>query len=58
MNPIQLELTLDEINVVLEALGRRPFARVHQIIAKIHHQATSQLDGTTGPAILNVNEQS
>lgn len=43
MNPIELSLTLDEINQVLEALGRRPYARVHQLIGKIHRQAAPQL---------------
>ena len=49
MNPIELSLTLDEVNLVLEALGQQPYARVHLLIARIHRQATTQLpqDGAT-----------
>ena len=43
MPPIQLTLTLDEINQVLESLGQQPFVKVHQLIAKIQQQATAQL---------------
>jgi hypothetical protein len=43
MKPIELALTLEEINVILEALGQQPFVRVHQLIAKIQQQATAQL---------------
>jgi hypothetical protein len=40
---IQLELTIDEINLILEALGNEPFIKVHQLIAKIQQQASKQL---------------
>jgi len=45
--PIQLSLTLPEINVILEALGQMPFVRVHQLIADIHQQAEAQLRGNS-----------
>lgn len=48
MNPIELSLTLDEVNQVLEALGQQPYARVHLLIAKIHRQATTQLPAGDG----------
>jgi hypothetical protein len=36
---ITLELTLPETNLVLEALGLLPYARVYELISKIHEQA-------------------
>lgn len=36
---IELQLTLDEVNTVIEALGHMPFMRVYRIIEKIHVQA-------------------
>lgn len=43
MREINVRLTLDETNLILEALGELPFARVHQLIANIQQQAHSQL---------------
>jgi hypothetical protein len=43
MTTIQLSLTIDETNVVLEALGQMPYARVYLLIAKIQQQATTQV---------------
>ena len=43
MNELKLELTLEEVNVLLEALGSHPFKQVHQLISKIQTQATGQL---------------
>lgn len=40
---ITLTLGLDETNLVLEALGQLPFARVYQLIATIQEQAHKQL---------------
>ena len=40
---IQLELTIDETNLILEALGSEPFVKVHQLISKIQQQASKQL---------------
>lgn len=47
---IQLTLTVEETNVVLEALGHLPYVRVHLLIDKLQQQATSQLQSTTDPA--------
>jgi hypothetical protein len=44
---IQLNLTVEETNVVLEALGQLPYVRVHLLIGKVQQQATSQLRSTT-----------
>lgn len=43
MPTIQLNLTLDEINTVLEALGQQPYSRVYQLIGNIQQQAQQQL---------------
>lgn len=43
MDNLTLELTLEEVNVLLEALGSQPFKQVHQLITKIQTQATTQL---------------
>ena len=43
MNELELTLTLEEVNALLEALGTQPFKQVHQLITKIQTQATGQL---------------
>ena len=47
---IKLELTLDQINMILETLGERPFAQVYQLINSIQRQAQGQLQEPAGPA--------
>ena len=44
MNPIQLQLTIEEVNQILAALGDQPYAKVYQIIQKIHQQAQAQVE--------------
>jgi len=40
---IQLELTLEETNLILEALGALPFVRVYALIGRIQERARQQL---------------
>ncbi len=40
---IKLELTLDEINGVLTALGNLPYAQVSGLIEKVREQAIPQV---------------
>ncbi|MEU1514990.1 hypothetical protein U5640_04115 [Streptomyces sp. SS7] len=47
---INLELTLAETNVLLEALGTRPYAQVYELIAKIHQQAEQSAEAQDGIA--------
>ncbi|WP_329101112.1 hypothetical protein OG792_20175 [Micromonospora sp. NBC_01699] len=47
---IRLDLTVEETNVVLEALGQLPYVRVHLLIEKVQQQATSQLQAATETA--------
>lgn len=41
---IQLQLSTDEINLVLEGLGGMPFVKVFTLIGKIQQQAASQIN--------------
>lgn len=50
MKDISLTLTIEETNLVLEALGNLPFARVFAVIGKIQEQARHQLSNET-PAV-------
>lgn len=43
MQDIQLRLTIDELNLVLEGIGNLPFARVFALVGKIQAQAGEQL---------------
>ncbi len=44
MPDIQLRLTLDELNLVLEGIGGLPSARVFALVGKIQAQAGEQLN--------------
>ena len=46
MKQIKLELTVDETNQILEALGNLPFKTVFGLIGKIQNQAADQLNET------------
>jgi hypothetical protein len=41
--PVSLNLTVDEVNLILEALGTQPFVRVHDLVYKIKNQAQAQV---------------
>jgi len=43
MTDIQLRLSLDELNLVLEGVGHLPFARVFALVGKIQAQAGEQI---------------
>ena len=43
MKDIQLTLTLEEVNSILNALGTQPYAQVQPLIAKIQTQGSTQL---------------
>jgi hypothetical protein len=44
MKEINLKLTVDEVNQILEGLGTQPFARVFLLIGKIQAAAAAQLN--------------
>lgn len=41
---LYLHLTLEETNLLLEALGMMPYIQVHQLVGKIQQQASEQLE--------------
>ncbi len=43
MQQITINLTLEELNKILESLGERPYVEVFQLINKIQAQAEAQL---------------
>lgn len=49
MTDIRLELTLDETNLILEALGKEPFVKVHGLISKVRQQAQRCLEPPPEP---------
>ena len=50
MNKINLELTIEEANLILKALGDLPYIQVHELIHNIKRQAALQLEGP-GPNV-------
>jgi hypothetical protein len=42
---LHLSVTVDEVNLILEAVGLLPFARVYALVAKVQQQASQQLNG-------------
>ena len=43
MEKVKIELNLEEINIIIDALGKQPFAKVYKLIEKLHLQANNQL---------------
>ncbi|MCB9304643.1 MAG: hypothetical protein H6566_28750 [Lewinellaceae bacterium] len=43
MQEITLKLSIEEANLILEALGNLPFKRVYPLIGKIQQQASVQV---------------
>jgi hypothetical protein len=43
MKRINLDLSVDDTNLILEGLGNLPFVKVHELIAKLHQQASAQV---------------
>ncbi len=43
MSTIKLELGIDEVNLILEAVGQLPFARVYKLVGRIQEQVQNQL---------------
>ena len=40
---MKLDITLPEINVIMQALGQMPYASVFELVAKIRAQAQTQI---------------
>jgi hypothetical protein len=43
MNDLKLQLSVTEVNKIIEALGHLPYLQVYELIGKIHAQAQEQL---------------
>ena len=43
MNNLNITLSIEEINELLNALGQQPYIKVHGLITKIQNQASGQL---------------
>jgi hypothetical protein len=44
MQEINLRVTIEDANLILEGLGNLPFARVYGLVGKIQEQAGQQLN--------------
>ena len=43
------EFTIDEVNVIMQALGLAPYAQVFQVVTKMQQQAQPQLNQAAVP---------
>ena len=43
---IKLDLFVEEVNLILQALGNMPYSQVKGMVEKLHAQATPQLEET------------
>jgi hypothetical protein len=43
MNPIKLTFSVEQVNMILSALGNAPYVQVAALIAEIQKQAQSQV---------------
>lgn len=50
MKEITLTLTVEEVNLVLEAIGQLPFVKVYSLVAKLQKQAQEQIAVADGEA--------
>lgn len=51
MKEIELKITLEEANLILEGLGNMPFKSVFNLIGKIQQQAAAQLNENNRPTM-------
>ena len=45
MKQLNLKLGINEVNLILEALGTQPYLRVYELIEQIQIQAKEQMNG-------------
>ena len=51
MQTIKLELTVDQLNLIIGCLGKQPFEVVFQVVDEIQKQARTQLETPQPPAM-------
>ena len=49
MKEINLKLSVDQVNIILEGLGNMPFSKVYTLIQSIQEQAAQQMQGQENP---------
>lgn len=54
---IELSLSIEEVNKILEALGDQPYVEVFHLINKIQQQASSQLQENENRSSSNLPPQ-
>jgi len=47
MKEVNLKLTVNEVNMVIKALGQFPYNQVYEVVSKIHTQASDQVQDDT-----------
>jgi len=47
---MKLELTINDVNMILQALGNAPYAQVFELVEKIREQVQPQLAAKQGGA--------
>lgn len=47
MKEVNLKLNVNEVNMVIKALGQLPYNQVYEIIGRIHTQASEQVNSDT-----------
>ena len=57
MTTLRLDLDVDDVNLVLEALGKLPFVQVYQLIGRIQAQAQAQVQVQAPAAGLGAADQ-
>ncbi len=58
MNTIKLQLTLEETNLILNALGDQPYKQVFQLIQSLQQQAAQQIESENNPDVSKKNGKS
>ncbi len=47
--PIKLDLSVEQVQLILNALGNLPFGQVEALVGEIRRQATEQLNPAPAP---------
>lgn len=57
MKDLEFQLSVQEANLVIKALGQLPFNQVNELIGKIHQQASTQISSGAGSVSTNGKAQ-
>lgn len=56
MKELNIKLTINELNLILEALGHQSYIKVFELIDNLQNQAKAQLNGAASSIGLNNEE--